>query len=269
MQTFLLILGANCVSRAAALALSALFAYRTVMRFARFASGAACGMLLAISCSHLIPEALEHGLSEEGLGATLLISFVLFIVADKLLSNYAGHLHGIPRVKRRAALLGGQLAYEKPESHGVGSLFSISIGTSLHNAIDGIVVASAFMDSTLSGALVTLAIFAHEVPQLTGVFVLLEQTGASRRHAVLAMAFAACWAVAGGIAGFAFLSAVESAVGYALCVSAASFIYVVFAVFVPDMLHRERSKSLTDFAALITGIAFSICILAPLHGFID
>lgn len=269
MQTLLILTAANIVSRACAIALACLLAYRMLVRFAHFTSGAACGMLLAISCTHLIPESLEHGLSVQAVCLTLLLSFLAFIAGDKLLSSYAGHVHGLPRLKRKAALVGGGYAYEKMHSHGARGLFAIVVGTSVHNAIDGLVIAAAFMDSVFSGLIVTAAIFAHEVPQLTGIFVLLEQTGASRRQAVTGMTFAAFWAVAGSAAAFLFLNATAPATGYALAVAAASFLYVVFAVFVPDILHKSAKSLPGDFAALLFGVLFSLAILAPLHGLIE
>ena len=264
MKTLFFIAAVNILTRIAALPLAALFAWKMLVRYARFASGAACGMLLAISTTHLIPEAFEGGDAHE-VGLALLLGLLFFILAEKILGSCLGHTHGLPAIRKNAALLGGGARYERLEAAAEGRGLPIFLGSALHNGVDGLVVAAGFMDSVMAGLTVALAIFLHEVPQLTGLFVVLDQTGIRKRAAFTLMALAALAAPAAGVLGYFFFAAASEAVSYALAVAASGFLYIVFTVFVPQIVHAPKKSFLMDAAALLCGILLSVAVLSPLH----
>ena len=133
-------------------------------------------------------------------------------------------------------------------------------------------IAAAFLVSNLTGIVVTLAVFGHELPQMVGQLVILLQTGLRRGRVVRLALLAASASVAGGVAGWAVLSGAQLLVGYAMLISAASFIFVVLNVLLPELTHssccgEEKVAALPvrELAAMAAGIVLSLAVMGPLH----
>lgn len=268
MLSFVSIVTANFVSRVLALLLAAFLSFRVLSRWADLVACFACGLLLSIACTHLLPEAAHMGLDIHTVGYVLLIAIVVFVMIDRVLETFAGHSHGLPEAKPIPALLGGGTRYTVCE-HGGGNAraLPILIGVGCHNFVDGALIATAFMTDPLTGMLVTSAIFAHEVPQIMGQLVILTQTGLSRQTAVRYCLLAAMTAVLGGICGWMLFSMVEEFIPYAMIISAASFIFVVLSVLLPEFMNERKSGTgmIKQISAILLGVLVSVVILSPLH----
>ena len=267
MTDLLIVVAANLISRTAAVALAAFLSFRVLSRHAETVAALACGLLLAVATTHLIPEAIESGLDAHEAGLVLLAALIGFILLERVLEAKSAHTHGMPRVRKIPSLLGGGVRVEAdccgPDSAGVTAILA---GAATHNFVDGILVAAAFWADLRAGLVVTLAIFAHEIPQLVGQMVLLTQQGVERRRAGWYCFGAAMFAVLGGIAGGVLFTAVQAVIPYALIVSAASFLYVVLAVLLPEAKGVLTLGSLVrTVSAIIAGAVLSMAILSPLH----
>ncbi|MBQ9241120.1 MAG: ZIP family metal transporter [Duodenibacillus sp.] len=267
MTDLLIVVAANLISRTAAVALAAFLSFRVLSRHAETVAALACGLLLAVATTHLIPEAIESGLDAHEAGLVLLAALIGFILLERVLEAKSAHTHGMPRVRKIPSLLGGGVRVEAdccgPDSAGVTAILA---GAATHNFVDGILVAAAFWADLRAGLVVTLAIFAHEIPQLVGQMVLLTQQGVERRRAGRYCFGAAMFAVLGGIAGGVLFTAVQAVIPYALIVSAASFLYVVLAVLLPETKGVLTLGSLVrTVSAIIAGAVLSMAILSPLH----
>ncbi|HBC69718.1 MAG TPA: hypothetical protein DCZ56_05145 [Sutterella sp.] len=267
MTDLLIVVAANLISRTAAVALAAFLSFRVLSRHAETVAALACGLLLAVATTHLIPEAIESGLDAHEAGLVLLAALIGFILLERVLEAKSAHTHGMPRVRKIPSLLGGGVRVEAdccgPDSAGVTAILA---GAATHNFVDGILVAAAFWADLRAGLVVTLAIFAHEIPQLVGQMVLLTQQGVERRWAGWYCFGAAMFAVLGGIAGGVLFTAVQAVIPYALIVSAASFLYVVLAVLLPETKGVLTLGSLVrTVSAIIAGAVLSMAILSPLH----
>ena len=77
-----------------------------------------------------------------------------------------------------------------PHAHGhgdhgrTGAL--IMVGDTVHNFVDGVLIAAAFLQSTELGVIAALAIIAHEIPQEVGDFLILLHSGYTRGPRILA-----------------------------------------------------------------------------------
>ena len=60
----------------------------------------------------------------------------------------------------------------------------ILVGDSIHNFVDGVLIAAAFMVDVQIGIFTALAIIAHEIPQEIGDFIVLLNAGFSRAFGV-------------------------------------------------------------------------------------
>lgn len=76
------------------------------------------------------------------------------------------------------------------------------LGDSIHNFVDGVIIAAAFLTDVKLGVVTTLAIVAHEIPQEIGDFIVLLNAGFSRAKALLFNALSGLAAVAGGLVGY-------------------------------------------------------------------
>jgi len=181
----------------------------------------AAGTMLAAAWLDLLPEAFHLGAAQhDALFATTLAALLGFYLLE------------------RAALW----RHAHPEPHGgpaAGTPWVVLLGDGVHNFVDGVLIAAAFLADPWLGVTTTLAVVAHEVPQELGDFVLLLAAGWSKRRALLANAASSLASVAGGIVGWLALDGARGALPYALAVAAASFLYIAVADLLP-LLHRRR-----------------------------
>jgi zinc and cadmium transporter len=132
----------------------------------------------------------------------------------------------------------------------------IIFGDGVHNFVDGVLIAAAFLVDPMLGVITTLSIIAHEVPQELSDFVLLLNAGWSKKQALLANAASSLASVLGGVVGWWALSSAQAALPYALMVAAASFIYIAVADLIPHLHRRHKIDGFFPQTALLfLGIA--------------
>jgi zinc and cadmium transporter len=199
----------------------------------------AAGILLGVALLDLLPHAAEHGLELQTLFATMLAGLIGFFVLEKV----ALWRHAHPSAVQDGA----------PAKHPAGAM--ILLGDGIHNFVDGVLVAAAFIADPWLGLTTAIAVVAHEIPQEVGDFVVLLQSGYTRREAFAWNAVVSMSAVVGGVAGYFALTSVQNAIPYVLAVSAASFLYVALADLIP-MLQRVPSgrSALAQLAMMLLGI---------------
>ncbi len=189
----------------------------------------ATGALLAAALLGLLPEAVElagpgnYG----GVGLSLLGGIALFFVLEKLV--LWRHCHE-DHCETHAP--------ENDHRHERAPGVMILIGDTIHNALDGVLIAAAFLIDINLGIMTSLAVLAHEVPSEVGNFAILLHSGMTRARAFSWNLITALGAMIGGVVGYYALSAVKPALPYALGVSAASLLYVAVADLIPG-LHRK------------------------------
>ncbi len=201
----------------------------------------AIGTLLGAAFFGMIPHAQEQ-LGETPVYPIVLVGILLFFLLEKLAvwrhcheQDCATHAHA-------------------------GSL--ILIGDSLHNFVDGVAIAIAFSQSIPLGIAAAIAIISHEVPQEVGDFVILLESGYSRKKALLFNGLSSLAALLGALLTYALLPMASTMVPYLLALSAASFLYIALADLVPG---RRKTSSLKSLALEMALIAGGIATIALLH----
>ncbi len=200
--------------------------------------GFSVGLLLGVSFLHLIPEASET-LDPRTIGATVLAGILLFFALEKVALWRHDHHEQEGHVCHSEQAAG----------------FLIVLGDGLHNFVDGILIAAAFLQDPGLGWATTVAVISHEVPQEVGDFLVLLSSGYSRARALWLNLLSSLAAVAGGLIGWLTLNDAAGIVPYVLVLAAASFIYIAVADLVP-VLQRQRRPAdfLSQFALLAAGI---------------
>jgi len=218
----------------------------------------ATGALLAAALLGLLPEAIELAGPENhgAVGLSLLGGIALFFILEKLVLWRHCHADDCETHALPAHSHGHD--HDHDHSHGARATpgTMILVGDTMHNVLDGVLIAAAFLIDVRLGVLTGLAVLAHEIPSEVGNFAVLLNSGMSRRKAFGWNMITALGAVVGGVIGFFALSTVEPLLPYALAVSAASLLYVAVADLIPG-LHRRTGMqdSLAQVALIGLGVA--------------
>jgi len=226
---------------------------KLIPHFVSFATGALLGAALLA----LLPEAMED-VGTEGahdIGVALIVGLGVFFVIEKLVLWRHAHSH------EDANGTGGHSGHSHDDhvhSHGrheaAGVL--VLIGDSVHNVLDGILIAAAFLTNKPLGLLTTFAVAAHEIPHRLGDFALLVHSGMSQRRALILNMATGLAAVLGGIVAYFGLRQATGALPYALALAAAGFLYIAVAGLIPALHRRADPRtSLAQVALIGLGVA--------------
>lgn len=205
-----------------------------------FASGA----MLGNTFFHLLPEGVEL-LEPEKFAAIMLTTVIFYFVLEKLL-----HWHHC------------QDEEDHKHDHAPVGYLSL-IGDAIHNFIDGLIIASAFIVSPVAGVATSISLAAHEIPQEFADFSLLIHAGFKRSKALLFNFLSALTAVAGALAGWYFASSSELFEAYLLPVAAGSFLYIALSDLMPELRSKTKlPQFFVNVALVIVGVvllwAFSL-----------
>jgi zinc and cadmium transporter len=221
------------------------------------------GLLLATATLHLLPEALESGLTPHEVFPLLLAGILAFFALEKF--ALWRHSHG--GNGEVDAHCGDQHCDDHTHSHHHGDhaeTVSILVGDSFHNFTDGLLIAAAFIADPTLGWATTLAIIAHEVPQEAGDFAILLAAGWQRTRALFWNGVSSLTALAGGIIGYFALERALEWVPHILTIAAASFLYIAVADLMPR-LKREQQSIGWHGLLLAAGIALVVYGSAHAH----
>lgn len=142
----------------------------------------------------------------------------------------------------------------------------ILLGDGLHNFVDGVIIAAAFLNDVHLGIVTAIAVAMHEVPQEVGDFAVLLHSGFTRSKAVLYNLLSSLTTVIGGVLAYFFLSSVMYLVPYVLAVAAASFIYIAVADLIPGLHKRPQpSDTIQQLILILAGVAVIHASHATLH----
>lgn len=197
------------------------------------------GALMGGAFLHLIPEAIElHHEHSNGhshnLFLFILLGFFLFFAIEKII--HWRHCHK---------------AHCQIHSFAYMNL----IGDSIHNFIDGLIIAVSFIASPVLGISSTIAIALHEIPQELGDFGVLIYSGMTKKKALFLNFITAITAVVGGVFGFYLFQYVESISSILLLLAAGGFIYIAATDLIPEIRKETNiKKSLINFSVIILGI---------------
>jgi zinc and cadmium transporter len=199
----------------------------------------AIGALLGAAFLEVIPHAFERGDAHEAAAAILGGIFVFFVLEKLLLWRHC-HTENC-EVHDQHSLTHDQ---------GRSGLFII-VGDTIHNFVDGLLIAAAFLQSTELGIITAVAIIAHEIPQEVGDFLILLHSGYSRVKALAMNLLSSLATVVGGLIGYFALRAVAEWEATLLGIVAASMIYVAVADLIPGLHRRPELRDTASQALLI------------------
>ena len=137
----------------------------------------------------------------------------------------------------------------------------IVVGDTVHNFVDGVLIAAAFLQSPELGLVTAVAIVAHEIPQEVGDFLVLLHSGYSKAKAFALNILSSMGSVVGGVLGYFTLQGFERWEPIVLGIVAASMIYVAVADLIPGLHKRPELRATAQQALLIAagvGVIFLV-----------
>lgn len=215
------------------------FKKETLSKITMFLVSLSAGALIGGAFLHLLPEASEE-MGSEKLFFIVLIAFVLFFLIEKVF--HWCHCHK-----------------ENCEVHTFG--YMNLVGDSLHNFIDGLVIASVFIVDFKLGIITTLAIALHEIPQEIGDFGVLIHAGFNNVKALVLNYIVATTVILGGVVGYFASFYIEGVMPYLLPIAAGGFIYIAASDLMPEIRKESNlKKSIMSFGIFILGIIFMYAV---------
>jgi zinc and cadmium transporter len=134
-------------------------------------------------------------------------------------------------------------------------------GDSIHNFIDGLVIAAAFMVDFKLGVATTLAVAIHEIPQEIGDYGVLIYAGFKNKTALILNYVVSLTVVLGGIVGYFMFQHLESILPYLLPFAAGGFVYIAASDLMPEIKKEKNlKKSMVSFLVFIIGILLMFLI---------
>lgn len=211
------------------------------MNFSLQMTAFSSGVLLATAFLHLAPEAIELSGDAEISLKVMLMAIIAFFVLERLVLWY--HHHHSPHGPKPSAYL-------------------VMIGDSLHNAIDGVLIASAVMVQPELGVLTALAVATHELPQEIADFSVMVSAGVSRKKALVYNTISSLAAVVGALVVYLVMPGSGYYLHVTLAFSAGMFSYIALSDLIPELHHhtKDNTQKWLQLGLLLMGIFVVIAL---------
>jgi zinc and cadmium transporter len=208
----------------------------------------AAGALLATGFMETLKEALE--LAGEDVLLWITISFAMFFLIERLFISLHRHAEDD--------------SVDIKEELRVPTPFLL-FGDGLHNFIDGMSIAAAFLVNFQLGLITSIAVFIHEIPHELGDFGILIHKGWSRAGVLWINAATGAVSILGAIVAFYLGKQFDNIVPVLLSITTANFLYLSATGLLPEIHHRAKKsfavKYTISFLMGILLIAFLVIVL--------
>lgn len=216
---------------------------------ATYATPFAAGALLAAVFMDLLKDGIEATDANTVLFATM-FGVVLFFIAERFL-RWFHHHH--------------QHEGRDP------SVSLIVVGDTVHNALDGIVIAAAFLISVPTGIVTTMAVATHEIPQEIGDFGLLLAKKMRRGKVLLVNVMSALATTLLAVITFGLGDSDKLPIGWLLGISAGFLLYIAASDLIPSIHESSPNKKFIELQPLllILGVVMVTLSIELTRRFID
>ena len=207
-------------------------------KFLSFILQFSAGLMTAIICFDLVPEALSiSGLINTIVG--VVFGVVLMIVCDNVVKN--------KNTKNKNSLLNTGII--------------VGIGLALHNFPEGLAIGSGFGASITLGYSLAIAILLHDIPEGLSMAVPMKNGGMSKIRALVYTMLSGVTTGLGAFFGAAIGQISEGMIGACLAIAAGAMLYIVSGELIPESnkLYKGRIGFVGNILGFLLGIlAFSI-----------
>lgn len=209
----------------------------TSKKFLSFILSFASGLMIAIVCFDLIPEAFHlSSLSTSFLGMIfgILAMIICEILVDKKFSNQA-------KFTNNSLLRTGIV---------------VSIGLALHNFPEGLAIGSGFGASLKLGISLAIAICLHDIPEGISMAVPMKNGGMKPAKVIFYVILSGIATGAGALFGAVLGGISQNVIAMCLAFAAGAMIYIVSGELIPEsnQLYHGRTTAIGNILGLLIGI---------------
>ena len=205
--------------------------------------GLAVGALLGDVFIHVIPEMYENAGDPTLISLVFIAGILIFFILEKILHWHHHH----------------SSEHSGENLLPVGRMVLVSDG--VHNFIDGLIVAAAYLVSIEVGVATTIAVILHEIPQEMGNFGVLIHAGYRKAKALWFNFLSALTAIAGAVTALLLGSITEQFALWLLPLTAGSFIYIALSDLIPEL---QKNRDVGQGAIQVVAISIGVLSMAAL-----
>lgn len=248
MLTLTWIIAASLLGGILSLLFAAMLALNTRASWLSMLVSYAIGALLGAAFLNTLPEAFELSEDPMQVTVTVLIGILIFFILEKLVLWRHCHIEDCEAHDPLHSLAATVTHHQ--HDHGRSGMMII-VGDTFHNFVDGILIAAAFMVDVQLGIVTSIAIIAHEIPQEAGDFIILLNSGYTRRMAFLMNLLSSFATLVGGVLAYFMLHKMNFLVQPLLGLASASMIYVAMSDLIPGLHKRPEIRATIQQVTLI------------------
>ena len=198
----------------------------------------AAGVMLAVSFLDILPEAVEKSTVKDVFFVVLVVMVAIFLFEQFFL-----HFHHHSDLHK---------GHEHME---LSRAVPLSIaGDTIHNFLDGVSIAAAYLVSPSLGLVVALATFLHEIPQEMGDFGVMLAAGWKRSRIILVNLMTALSTYLGAVLVLLFASSFQGHLNILLAIAGGLFLYLGASVLLPEVHNDERDNPWHQAGLLLAGV---------------
>lgn len=211
----------------------------TSNRFISFILSFASGLMMAIVCFDLIPEAL--GISKVlNVVVGIIIGIIAMLICDLLVHNKFTY-NAENQSKNNSLLKTG---------------VSVCIGLALHNFPEGLAIGSGFEASLKLGISLAIAICLHDIPEGISMAVPMKNGGMKKSKVILLVFLSGITTGIGAFFGAIVGAISEQIISICLSFAAGAMLYIVSGELIPESnkLYSGRISAIGNMLGFIIGI---------------
>lgn len=228
---------------------------KILIYFISFSAGA----LFGDAFIHLFPEIIQEWGFSLQISIYLLMGILIFFILEKIVHFQQYHCHG-----------GHDCEHELEESphksrnknHVHSFAYMSLIGSSMHNFIDGTIIAASYLVNFQLGLATSIAVFLHEIPHELGDFSILVHGGFTKGRALFVNFISALVSLLGAVFTFLLSSYIPNLQMILIPIATGGFIYVAGSDLIPELHKVSGIKiSIIQVLTFILGIIIMASLL--------
>ena len=208
-------------------------------KFLSFILSFAAGLMMAVICFDLIPEALEISqISEAVVG--IFVGIIAMIICDLIVDK---------KFKRKAKTL-------STKSNLLKTGIIVSIGLAIHNIPEGLAIGSGFDASIKLGYSLALAICFHDIPEGISMALPMKNGGMKIYKIMIYVILSGVATGIGALIGSIVGKVSEQIIAICLSFAAGAMLYIVSGELIPESnkLYKGRMSAIGNMIGFIIGI---------------